>query len=54
MNIEEIRKDFPVICHNDANPTNIMADDIDPEHGIPRNPSRPVVFIRTIFILIFE
>ena len=34
-----------VICHNDVNPTNIMADDIDPEKGIPRNPKRPVVFI---------
>jgi len=34
-----------VMCHNDVNPTNIMADDIDPEKGIPRNPKRAVVFI---------
>jgi len=34
-----------VICHNDINPTNIMADDVDPVKGVPRNPKRPVVFI---------
>lgn len=32
-----------VVCHNDVNPTNIMADD-DPA-GRPRNPAAPVVFI---------
>lgn len=31
------------VCHNDVNPTNIMAD--DDADGCPRNPAAPVVFI---------
>lgn len=31
------------VCHNDVNPTNIMAD--DDAAGRPRNPAAPVVFI---------